>query len=414
MFCSRCGTMLPDGAKFCSSCGSPVAAPNPVYTTPVVEPAPSSEQVYQSPVIEPVEIPASETAANSYTEVNDAAVDSEAADINNSVKHHEFTVPVGEAPVNEAQFTAPVGEAPANEAQFTAPVGEVPVNEAQFTAPVSEAPAMNAQFTAPASEPVMSYNNQPGFNGVYSQPQNTTYVNPSFVNANENVNAAPNPQPIYPNPMGMYPENSQSWGPLMPPKKKSKAPIIIVLSIIALLIVVAVVVCVLIFCGKKQGAANAEDALIAALDAFADDDSKEALNAMHPLYNAMSDALDDLGNTYEALGLSSEALVGQVLDTSNPKTGGFKYSNLKITDRETMDKDDIDEYNDNIRSSFKTYNVYFNAVGIDIGDIEDYMCDAAVTYEGTVDIDNIEYYFMAAIIKIDGNWYVATISSYKN
>lgn len=444
MFCSKCGTMLPDGAKFCSSCGSPVAAPNPVYTTPVVEPAPSNEQVYQSPVIESVEIPASETATkeSSATTDNEAAANSEAyASTNDFVENVDFTAPVNETPVMEAQFTAPKSEAPSMEAQFTAPVNEAPSMEAQFTSPVNEAPSMepaftnpvnevpvmnaqftapasepimNAQFTAPTNEPAMSFNNQPGFNGGYSQPQNATYTNPTFVNANENGNAAPNPQPVYQNPMGVYPDNSQNWGPLMPPKKKSKAPIIIALSIIALLIVAAVVACCLIFCGKKEGAGSAEDALIAAFDAFSDDDDEAALNAMHPLFNAMCDALDDLGSTYEALGLSSDALIGQLIDTSNPKSGGFKYSNLKITDRETMDKDDIDDYNENIRSSFNTYNVYFNAVGIDIGDIEDYMCEAAVTYEGTVDIDKTEYSFMAAIVKIDGNWYVATISSYEN
>lgn len=390
MFCSKCGTMLPDGANFCASCGTPVAAPNPVYTAPNVGPAPSNEQVYQSPVIEPVEIPARETV------------------INNS-----FSAPVNETPVVDSPFSAPVNEAPSMDSSFSAPVNEAPSINSSFSAPVNEAPSMDSPFSAPVNEaPVMNYNNQAGFNGGYSQPQNNTYANNAF--GNGNGNAAPNPQPVYPNPMGMPPDNSQNWGPLMPPKKKSKAPIIIVMSIIALLIVAAVVVCCLFFCGKKTGSGSAEDALIAAFDAFADDDSDDALKVMHPLHNEMCEAVDDLGSTYASLGLTSDALERQFIESSNPKSGGFKYSNLKIKNKETMNKEDVDEYNDTIRSSFKTYSVYFSAVGIDVGDIEDYMCEAAVTYTGTVDIDKTEYYFMAAMVKIDGNWYVATITSYEN
>lgn len=37
MFCSNCGKVLPDGAKFCSACGQPIEIP---YETPAPEPAP--------------------------------------------------------------------------------------------------------------------------------------------------------------------------------------------------------------------------------------------------------------------------------------------------------------------------------------------------------------------------------------
>lgn len=404
MFCSKCGTMLPDGANFCASCGTPVATPNPVYTAPNVGPAPSNEQVYQSPVIEPVEIPARETVINN----------SFSAPVNETpIVDSPFSSPVNEASPVNSSFSTPVNETPSMDSPFSAFVNETSSKDSSFSAPVNEAPSMNSSFSAPVNEtPVMNYNNQASFNGGYSQPQNNTYANNAFGNANGN--AAPNPQPVYPNPMGMSPDNSQNWGPLMPPKKKSKAPVIIALSIIALLIVAAVVACCLIFCGKKNGSDSAEDALIAAFDAFADDNNDDALKVMHPLYNEMCAALDDLGSTYASLGLTSDALERQLIESSNPKSGGFKYSNLKIEDKETMDKDDVDEYNDTIRSTFKTYGVYFSAVGIDVGDVEDYMCEAAVTYTGTVDIDKTEYYFMAAMVKIDGSWYVATITSYEN
>ena len=62
MFCSKCGTQLPDGAAFCSNCGNAVAAPAapvapvapvapaaPVYEAPVAPVAPAAP-VYQQPV----------------------------------------------------------------------------------------------------------------------------------------------------------------------------------------------------------------------------------------------------------------------------------------------------------------------------------------------------------------------------
>lgn len=43
MICPKCGVTLPDGAKFCGSCGSRVTetpAPQPTFTAPVITPAP--------------------------------------------------------------------------------------------------------------------------------------------------------------------------------------------------------------------------------------------------------------------------------------------------------------------------------------------------------------------------------------
>ena len=54
MFCTNCGTQLPDGSRFCSQCGAPqtAAAPaqgayqQPVYQQPA---APTQQPVYQQP-----------------------------------------------------------------------------------------------------------------------------------------------------------------------------------------------------------------------------------------------------------------------------------------------------------------------------------------------------------------------------
>ena len=68
MFCKNCGKELPDSAKFCSGCGTPVisevTAPGveppqpPVEETPV-SPAPPAEEVPVSPVPPVEEVPVS-------------------------------------------------------------------------------------------------------------------------------------------------------------------------------------------------------------------------------------------------------------------------------------------------------------------------------------------------------------------
>lgn len=53
MFCPKCGSQVPDGIKFCPTCGNPMQAaapaPQPVYQ----EPAPAPQPVYQDPTPAP-------------------------------------------------------------------------------------------------------------------------------------------------------------------------------------------------------------------------------------------------------------------------------------------------------------------------------------------------------------------------
>ena len=62
MHCIHCGAQLPEGAKFCTSCGErvqaapvepvqePVAAEEPVASEPVEEPAQAASEAYEAPV----------------------------------------------------------------------------------------------------------------------------------------------------------------------------------------------------------------------------------------------------------------------------------------------------------------------------------------------------------------------------
>lgn len=49
MFCTNCGTQLPDGSRFCSNCGAPQAAPaQPMYQQPAYQqPAYPQQPMYQ-------------------------------------------------------------------------------------------------------------------------------------------------------------------------------------------------------------------------------------------------------------------------------------------------------------------------------------------------------------------------------
>ena len=44
-FCINCGSQIPDGAKFCPSCGTPVASIPTPAPAPVPEPIPAPKEV---------------------------------------------------------------------------------------------------------------------------------------------------------------------------------------------------------------------------------------------------------------------------------------------------------------------------------------------------------------------------------
>ncbi len=73
-FCINCGSQVPDGAKFCAACGTPVVsapapapapAPEPI-PEPVVEPAPEPAPI---PVPEPVPAPAPVQGSQQFIQV---------------------------------------------------------------------------------------------------------------------------------------------------------------------------------------------------------------------------------------------------------------------------------------------------------------------------------------------------------
>lgn len=212
MFCTNCGAQVPDGSKFCTHCGSPIAAaPAPVPAP--VPPAPAPEPVVPSapepaPVPEPVVTPVPES-------------------------------PVPESPAPEPPASAPEPVVPS--APEPAPVPEpvaTPTPEpaaAPIPTPVNEAPQ-----AAPIPTPV------PTAAPVPPTPAPAAAPVPPAPQANYGSPVPPAPQtnyaaPVPPAPQVNYAAPTPGAG-AVPPAKKSKTPLIIGIAAVVLVAVIALVV----------------------------------------------------------------------------------------------------------------------------------------------------------------------------
>ncbi len=158
-FCINCGSQVPDGAKFCAACGTPVVsapapapapAPEPI-PEPVVEPAPEPAPI---PVPEPVPAPAPVQGSQQFIQVpptdTDPDLDMEGPPIVGS-----YAIP-GMENVPQQQYTPPVAqpqEAQAEKKYTGYPPGYV--EPAQQAAPAQQqaSPAKPAKAPKPPKTP---------------------------------------------------------------------------------------------------------------------------------------------------------------------------------------------------------------------------------------------------------------------
>lgn len=203
MFCTNCGAQVPDGSKFCTSCGSPIAAapapapapvppaPVPVPPAPVPEPAPASEPIPAPPT--PEQVAAPEPVVTPTPE----------------------PAPAPESVATPAPAPEPVAApvpTPVNEAPQAAPVPTPVPTPVPAAAPVPPAPApAAAPAPAPAAAPV-----------------------PPAPQANYG-------SPVPPAPQVNYAAPTPGAG-AVPPAKKSKTPLIIGIAAVVLVAVIALVV----------------------------------------------------------------------------------------------------------------------------------------------------------------------------
>ena len=191
MFCTNCGAQVPDGSKFCTHCGSPIAAA-PAPAPAPVPPAPAPEPVVP-PVPEPVPAP-EPTAAPVPTPVDEAP---QAAP-----EPAPMPEPVATPAPEPAAVPVPT---PVNEVPQAAPI-PTPVPTA---APVPPAPAPAAAPVPPAPVP-------PAPQANYGSP-------------------------VPPAPQVNYAAPTPGAGAI-PPAKKSKTPLIIGIAAVVLVAVIALVV----------------------------------------------------------------------------------------------------------------------------------------------------------------------------
>lgn len=162
MFCTNCGAQVPDGSKFCTHCGSPIAAA-PAPAPAPVPPAPAPEPVVPSapepaPVPEPVaapvpepptpEPPASAPEPAPVPEpVATPAPEPAAAPVPTPVNEVPQTAPIPTPVPTPVPAAAPVPPAPTPAAAPVPPAPVPPAPQANYGSPVPPAPQVN--YTAP-------------------------------------------------------------------------------------------------------------------------------------------------------------------------------------------------------------------------------------------------------------------------
>lgn len=163
MFCTNCGAQVPDGSKFCTHCGSPIAAA-PAPAPAPVPPAPAPEPVVPpvpepAPVPEPVAAPVPEpTAAPVPTPVDEAPQAAPEPVATPAPEPAAVPVPT---PVNEVPqaapiptpvpTAAPVPPAPAPAAAPVPPAPVPPAPQANYGSPVPPAPQVNYAAPTPGA-----------------------------------------------------------------------------------------------------------------------------------------------------------------------------------------------------------------------------------------------------------------------
>ena len=272
-FCTNCGNQVPEGTKFCPSCGTPIIAKE---TEPAVEPeleAAVTPEPVAEPIAEPEPTPAPEPVPEPIAEPEPtpAPTGNTTPQIDLS---QEFDMESGEEPepivgtYKIPGISAPWPQMPGTPAPQPAPApqpGPVPV-------PIQQPPVQNvapapAPQRAPGAQPVPAPAPMPQpIPAPAPQPAPAPMPQPIPAPAPQPApGPAPQPGGPYPQqPGGPYPQQpggpypQQPGGPYMqPPKQKSKAlPIILAIVGGILLIAIIAIVAIKLIGGRDTGAQN--------------------------------------------------------------------------------------------------------------------------------------------------------------
>lgn len=243
MFCTNCGSNLPDGTKFCTNCGASVEQPA-AQAAPAPEATPAPEVAFTAPEVSVVETP---------------------------------VAPVVETPI------APVVETP------VAPVVETPVAPVETPVqPVYQQPVQN-QYQQPVQpeQPVYQQPVQPQYQ-QQTQPAPDVYAQAAMASQNAYQQA--------------YQQNAyqqvpvQNPAPSAKPKKKGKVGLIIGIIAAVLVVAIGAVAAISFMNSPSQKLKKA----IEAKDMNAICDIYGELTKAEDIEKAQSAVLEDLNNAYDA------------------------------------------------------------------------------------------------------------------
>ncbi len=152
-FCINCGSQVPDGAKFCAACGTPVASiPAPA---PAPEPEPIPEPIVEpAPEPAPAPAPAPQAAPMHFEQVQPADTDPD-LDMEGPPIVGSYAIP-GMENVPQQQYTPPVAqpqEAQAEKKYTGYPPGYVEPAQQAATAQQQASPAKPAKAQKPPKAP---------------------------------------------------------------------------------------------------------------------------------------------------------------------------------------------------------------------------------------------------------------------
>lgn len=176
-FCTHCGAQLPDGARFCTSCGTPVAA------APTVNPAPQPQApVQQAPQPQAPVQQAPQPQAPQYNQpVQPRPTPQPAAEPPRGIvidAPADATVTISDGvPPTEASTSAPAEKGEFVVASWSAPKKQTPQPQApaapqqpSYQQPAHQQPP---QYQQPYQQP--QYPQQPQYQQPYQQPQYPQY-----------------------------------------------------------------------------------------------------------------------------------------------------------------------------------------------------------------------------------------------
>ena len=353
--CIRCSQLIDDDSSFCPYCGTPQGEPavQPGYKE---EPKKIPGEGYSSPFQQNAEY--GQQPQPSYSQPGQLTYDQGAQPANGQVPQPNAGYGQQPQPSYEQQGLSSYGQgvqpAYSQQPQPNAGYGQTPSPYGQGMQPAygqqpqpnagySQSPSPYGQGTQPnygqPPQPSLGYGQQP--QPSYGQPSQSPYgqgTQPAYSQMPQpNGMYGQQPQPSYSQP-GQPGASGQGGTGFF---AKIPKPLLIIVPAVLILLIVGVAVF-----SSIRGAGSSEKAIQNFYNTLATGNSKKLVSSMMP--KEMEKAIDkaakngEFGQTYD----SFAKVMDDIFD--NYKQDGFKIDQVKITKREKLDKQDVENFEKNL------------------------------------------------------------------